>query len=88
MRPEGMPKSVYTCKALAARVMVLQGYTPIALGPYLTSDDGLGGCPHCLCNLCVVTCHPTSWLVANLLINFENCRDKIHTLMQVLENVH
>ena len=38
-----------------------KGYTE-APWPQLTADDGTGGCPHCLCNPCVLDM-PSDFLV-------------------------
>ena len=68
MRPEGVLESVYMFNSYcissmcAESVGVPRGYTSEAPRPQLTDDDGLGGCPHCLCNPCVVSL-PSDFLV-------------------------
>ena len=61
MSPEGVLQSVLACDSVLHHtepVGVPRGYTSEAPWPQLTGDDGLGGCPHCLCNPCVVSMPP------------------------------
>ena len=46
------------CNMYAESVGVPRGYTSEAPWPQLTGSDGLGGCPHCFCNPCVISMPP------------------------------
>ena len=66
----------------AESVGVPQGYKSEA---QLTGSDGLGGCPHCLCNLCVIIMSP-DFLVGHGPPHVEK-RYSI-PLLQLLADVH
>ena len=58
----GLLESVLMCDIVssmyAESVEVTRGYSSEAPKPQLTGDDGLGGCPHCLCDPCVISLPP------------------------------
>lgn len=61
MRPGVLQLCAYVqciSSVCAESVGVPRGYTSDTPWPQLTGDDGLGGCPHCLCNPCVVSMPP------------------------------